>query len=158
MTPRVSYLWPHDIVVMISDAAFADATLFDSCHQVSTRVVSYALVHRGIEFADSFLRPNNMGDEVGAIARARFLLISKLFNSKECTMNEDRLKGKWNQIKGELKKKWGKLTDDDLTYGEGQIDKMMGRIQERTGEKKEEIQKFFNRYLEDKEDSAGMRH
>jgi len=99
-----------------------------------------------------------MGDEVGAIARARFLLISKLFNSKECTMNEDRLKGKWNQIKGELKKKWGKLTDDDLTYGEGQIDKMMGRIQERTGEKKEEIQKFFNRYLEDKEDSAGMRH
>ena len=73
-------------------------------------------------------------------------------------MNEDRLKGKWNQIKGELKKRWGKLTDDDLTYGEGQIDKMMGRIQERTGEKKEEIQKFFNRYLEDKEDSAGMRH
>ena len=73
-------------------------------------------------------------------------------------MNEDRLKGKWNQIKGELKKKWGKLTDDDLTYGEGQIDKMMGRIQERTGEKKEEIQKFFNRYLDDKEDSAGMRH
>jgi uncharacterized protein YjbJ (UPF0337 family) len=133
-------------------------TLFDSHQQVSTRVVSYALVRRGIEFADSFLRPNNMGDEVGAIARARFSLISKLFNSKECTMNEDRLKGKWNQIKGELKKRWGKLTDDDLTYGEGQIDKMMGRIQERTGEKKEEIQKFFNRYLEDKEDSAGMRH
>ena len=64
-------------------------------------------------------------------------------------MNEDRLKGKWNQIKGELKKKWGKLTDDDLTYSEGQLEKMMGRIQERTGEKKEEIQKFFNRYLEE---------
>ena len=39
-------------------------------------------------------------------------------------MNEDRLKGKWNQIKGELKKKWGKLTDDDLTYTEGHFDKM----------------------------------
>jgi hypothetical protein len=37
-------------------------------------------------------------------------------------MNEDRLKGKWNQIKGELKKKWGKLTDDDLMYGEGHIE------------------------------------
>lgn len=73
-------------------------------------------------------------------------------------MNEDRLKGKWNQIKGELKKKWGRLTDDDLTYTEGQLDKMMGRIQERTGEKKEEIQRFFNRYLEEKEDSAHMRH
>ena len=43
-------------------------------------------------------------------------------------MNEDRLKGKWNQIKGELKKKWGKLTDDDLMYGEGHVDKMIGRI------------------------------
>ena len=64
-------------------------------------------------------------------------------------MNEDRLKGKWNQIKGELKKKWGKLTDDDLIYSEGQVEKMIGRIQERTGERKEEIQKFFDRYLEE---------
>jgi uncharacterized protein YjbJ (UPF0337 family) len=73
-------------------------------------------------------------------------------------MNEDRLKGKWNQIKGELKKKWGKLTDDDLTYAEGHFDKMFGRIQERTGEKKEELQKFFDRYTEDKEDAVNMRH
>ena len=73
-------------------------------------------------------------------------------------MNEDRLKGKWNQIKGELKKKWAKLTDDDLLYGEGHIDKMVGRIQERTGEGKEEIQKFFDRYMDDKVDSAGLRH
>jgi uncharacterized protein YjbJ (UPF0337 family) len=72
-------------------------------------------------------------------------------------MNEDRLKGKWNQIKGEMKKKWAKLTDDDLLYGEGHIDKMIGRIQERTGEGKEEIQKFFNRYTEEKEASAGMK-
>ena len=73
-------------------------------------------------------------------------------------MNEDRLKGKWNQIKGELKKKWGKLTDDDLTYTEGHFDKLMGRIQERTGEKKEEIQRFFDRYMEDKEAESRMRH
>jgi len=73
-------------------------------------------------------------------------------------MNEERLKGKWNQIKGELKKKWGKLTDDDLTYTEGHFDKMLGRIQERTGEKKEELQRFFDRYMEDKEDAAHMKH
>ncbi|HLX38029.1 MAG TPA: CsbD family protein [Candidatus Binataceae bacterium] len=73
-------------------------------------------------------------------------------------MNEDRLKGKWNQIKGELKKKWGKLTDDDLTYTEGHMEKLMGRIQERTGEKKEEIQRFFDRYMEEKEDESRMRH
>jgi uncharacterized protein YjbJ (UPF0337 family) len=71
--------------------------------------------------------------------------------NKECSMNEDRLKGKWNQIKGELKKKWGKLTDDDLIYSEGQVEKMIGRIQERTGERKEEIQKFFDRYMEEQE-------
>jgi uncharacterized protein YjbJ (UPF0337 family) len=68
-------------------------------------------------------------------------------------MNEDRLKGKWNQIKGELKKKWGKLTDDDLIYSEGQVEKTIGRIQERTGERKEEIQKFFDRYMEEQERS-----
>jgi uncharacterized protein YjbJ (UPF0337 family) len=73
-------------------------------------------------------------------------------------MNEDRLKGKWNQIKGELKKKWGSLTDDDLIYSEGQLDKMIGRIQERTGEKKEEIQRYLNQYLEDKEDRSHVRH
>ena len=74
-------------------------------------------------------------------------------------MNEDRLKGKWNQIKGDIKKKWAKITDDDLLYGEGQLDKMVGRIQERTGEGKEEIQRFFNRYLQEKEtDRPSMRH
>lgn len=85
------------------------------------------------------------------IRKSGYFRFIKTTETKECHMNEDRLKGKWNQIKGELKKKWGKLTDDDLMYGEGHIDKVMGRIQERTGEKKEEIQKFFDRYMDEKE-------
>jgi uncharacterized protein YjbJ (UPF0337 family) len=58
-------------------------------------------------------------------------------------MNSDKLKGQWNQIKGELKRKWGQLTDDDLTEAEGDMEKMMGKIQQRTGESRENIEKWL---------------
>ena len=48
-------------------------------------------------------------------------------------MNSDQLEGKWKQIKGEFKQKYGKVTDDDTTYSEGKFDEMLGRLQERTG-------------------------
>lgn len=54
-------------------------------------------------------------------------------------MNKLEIKGNWNQIKGELKKRYGQLTDDDLKYIEGQEDKMLGRIQKVTGKSKERI-------------------
>ncbi len=54
-------------------------------------------------------------------------------------MNSDQFKGKWVQFKGEVKKQWGKLTDDDLKQVEGDYDKFVGRIQERYGDKKEEV-------------------
>jgi uncharacterized protein YjbJ (UPF0337 family) len=56
-------------------------------------------------------------------------------------MNEERLKGKWNQIKGELKKKWGKLTDDDLTVINGKREQLEGRIQQRYGYAKDQAKK-----------------
>ena len=57
---------------------------------------------------------------------------------------EDKIIGNWNQLKGKLKQKYGELTDDDLKYAEGKEDELIGRIQERTGETKENITKFFN--------------
>jgi len=48
-------------------------------------------------------------------------------------MNQDQIKGKWNQLKGEIKKKWARMTDDDLLEVEGDMDKVSGRIQERSG-------------------------
>lgn len=48
--------------------------------------------------------------------------------------NKNEFNGKWNQFKGELKKMWGKLTDDDLKQAEGNYDKLVGKIQERYGE------------------------
>ena len=62
-----------------------------------------------------------------------------------------QLKGKWNQIKGRLKEKYANLTDDDLTYQEGQDDQMWGRLQEKTGRKIEDIKRDVLGWLNDKD-------
>lgn len=56
-------------------------------------------------------------------------------------MEQVKWKGKWNQLKGEAKKKWGKLTDDDIQQVDGDKDKLVGKIQERYGKTKEEAKK-----------------
>jgi uncharacterized protein YjbJ (UPF0337 family) len=55
-------------------------------------------------------------------------------------MNWDEVSGKWNQVKGSMKEKWGKLTDDDLTMIDGKRDRMVGKIQERYGITKEKAE------------------
>ncbi|SEG23872.1 CsbD family protein [Algoriphagus boritolerans] len=54
-----------------------------------------------------------------------------------------QLKGNWNQIKGELKQKFANLTDDDLLYQEGEEDKVLGKLQEKTGESAESLRKII---------------
>jgi len=56
-------------------------------------------------------------------------------------MNSDRAAGQWKQIKGSMKEKWGKLTDDDLQQLEGHSDKLAGRLQERYGLAQEEAER-----------------
>ena len=56
-------------------------------------------------------------------------------------MNKLQLKGNWNTAKGQLKQKWADLTDDDLTYAEGQEEELIGRIQKRTGESREAVER-----------------
>jgi len=56
----------------------------------------------------------------------------------------DKLKGNWNQIKGKLKEQYGELTDNELVYEEGKEDQLIGKIQEKTGQAKEDIQKFID--------------
>jgi len=51
------------------------------------------------------------------------------------------IKGDWNITKGKLKEKWAKLTDGDLLYAEGKQDELIGRIQKRTGETREAVEK-----------------
>jgi uncharacterized protein YjbJ (UPF0337 family) len=56
------------------------------------------------------------------------------------------IKGDWNITKGRLKQKWASLTDDDLTYAEGKQEEMFGRIQKRTGETREVIEKAIKEF------------
>jgi uncharacterized protein YjbJ (UPF0337 family) len=56
-------------------------------------------------------------------------------------MNWDELEGKWKQVKGLVKEKWGKITDDDLDVMTGKKEQLIGKIQERYGITKEEAQR-----------------
>lgn len=64
-------------------------------------------------------------------------------------MNIDELQGKWEQLKGKLREKWSKLTDDDWQQVKGNKEKLVGKIQERYGIAKDQAEKelrdFFNK-------------
>ena len=63
-------------------------------------------------------------------------------------MNEHTFEGNWKQFKGEIKKQWGKLTDDDLTRVEGHYDQLAGVIQERYGYAKDRAEQEVNAWRE----------
>jgi uncharacterized protein YjbJ (UPF0337 family) len=56
-------------------------------------------------------------------------------------MNQDRIQGRWKQLKGKVKEQWGKLTDDDLDVIAGRRDQLLGRIQQRHGLAKDEAER-----------------
>ena len=62
-------------------------------------------------------------------------------------MNPEILKGKWNQVKGDVRTRWGKLTDDDIAQIQGQAEKFIGKLQERYGYKREQAEKELNDFL-----------
>jgi uncharacterized protein YjbJ (UPF0337 family) len=75
-------------------------------------------------------------------------------------MNSDQMEGKWKQMKGSIKSRWGNLTDDDLTVIEGQKDQLVGRVQERYGIARDEAQRQvddWNRANADTETDADLR-
>ncbi len=62
-------------------------------------------------------------------------------------MNWDQVAGKWKQYKGQMKEKWGKLTDDDLDVINGKRQQLVGRIQERYGIAREEAEKQADEFV-----------
>lgn len=62
-------------------------------------------------------------------------------------MAEETWKGRWNQIQGQVKQEWGKLTDDDMQQAEGKKDNLIGRIQERYGVAKDEAERQVDKFL-----------
>lgn len=75
-------------------------------------------------------------------------------------MNWDQVEGKWKQYKGQVKEKWGKLTDDDLDVINGRRQQLVGKIQERYGiarEVAEEQTELFVKSLKE-EDKAESKY
>lgn len=63
-------------------------------------------------------------------------------------MNKDIFQGKWEEVKGKIKKTWGKITDDELNELEGNQQEIFGKLQKHYGYSKEEAKKAiddFNR-------------
>jgi uncharacterized protein YjbJ (UPF0337 family) len=56
----------------------------------------------------------------------------------EEAMNQDRIQGRWRQIKGKVKEQWGRLTEDDLDVIAGRREQLLGRIQQRHGMAKDD--------------------
>ena len=64
-------------------------------------------------------------------------------------MNEDIFKGKWKELKGSVKEKWGNLTDDDVTRVEGNTEKLVGILQVKYGYSKDEAQEEYDKFMDD---------
>lgn len=69
-------------------------------------------------------------------------------------ITREELKGRWNEIRGQIKEKWGQLTDDDLRQAEGNTDQLIGLIQRKTGEGREQISRFFDDFTREAGDKA----
>jgi uncharacterized protein YjbJ (UPF0337 family) len=65
-------------------------------------------------------------------------------------MNKLQIKGDWNIAKGKMKQKWAKLTDDDLQFVAGKEDELVGRIQKRTGEARENVERALQEFNDSK--------
>lgn len=59
-------------------------------------------------------------------------------------MNDKQTKGAFDQVKGEAKKQFGKLTDNESMEAEGRLDKGKGKLKETAGDMKEDVSRTFN--------------
>lgn len=69
-------------------------------------------------------------------------------------VNEQQLRGSWNEIQGQLRKHWGQLTNDDVLAFGGNVDQLVGMIQRKTGDSREAIENFLNHLVEQGADGA----
>jgi uncharacterized protein YjbJ (UPF0337 family) len=58
-------------------------------------------------------------------------------------INAQMLQGQWNKLRGQVKERWGQLSDDDLQIQGGNVDQLVGTIQQKTGETRETIERYL---------------
>jgi len=68
-------------------------------------------------------------------------------------MNKNILEGKWMQLRGAVREKWGQLTDDELDQIAGKRDKLAGVLQERYGYAENEAEQQIDDFLENLDDT-----
>ena len=68
-------------------------------------------------------------------------------------MNQPWMKGKWNEVKGKARERWGKLTDDDVDRVEGEREQLLGAVQQRYGRSREEVEQELDAW----EKAVGLR-
>jgi uncharacterized protein YjbJ (UPF0337 family) len=61
-------------------------------------------------------------------------------------MNRDTFKGQWMQLKGQLRRQWGKLTDDEVDQIQGNAEILIGKLQERYGYSREQAERELERW------------
>jgi len=67
-------------------------------------------------------------------------------------MNWDQVEGKWKQMTGTMRQKWGKLTDSDYEQIAGNRDKFLGRLQERYGYTKDKAERELDEWMQNERD------
>jgi uncharacterized protein YjbJ (UPF0337 family) len=68
-------------------------------------------------------------------------------------MNWDTVEGNWKELKGKIRSKWAKLTDDDLENIAGKKDVLLGRLQQHYGFKKDEAEQQVDAFLNSSKDA-----
>jgi uncharacterized protein YjbJ (UPF0337 family) len=74
----------------------------------------------------------------------KHISISNLLNTYQMHDAEYRARGNWNELKGKMKMAYGDLSDDDLTYDEGQEDEWFGKLQQKIGKGKAELKSWID--------------
>ena len=69
-------------------------------------------------------------------------------------MNWDQIEGKWKQVKGSVRQRWGKLTDSDYEQIAGSRDKFLGLLQERYGYTRDQAQKELDEWMKTHQDET----
>ncbi len=62
-------------------------------------------------------------------------------------MNKNIIKGNWNELKGQIKQQWGKITDNDISQLEGTYDELAGLLEKNYGYRKEEVEKEIEKFI-----------
>jgi uncharacterized protein YjbJ (UPF0337 family) len=69
-------------------------------------------------------------------------------------MNQDEFRRDWSRLKGRVRKRWGRLTSDDLDQIGGDREVLMGKLQERYGRTREQVDRWFGQWRFDAVDGA----